>query len=63
MSRGHQHSNKKHRANRNRREVTHQRQARWGGLKPIITGALGEAKHHTMVASIAHKDDDKKRAA
>jgi hypothetical protein len=62
MPRGHQHSNKKHREDKSRRETPRQRHQPWGGLKPIITGALGEAKHHTLVTSIANKHE-KKRAA
>lgn len=62
MRREHRNSDLKHRASRNRRDKS-ERQQPWGGLKPIITGAIGDAKHHTTVASVANKPGDKKRAA
>ena len=62
MARGQQHSHKNHRAHKNRRISNTEQQQRWGGLKPIITGPLGEAKHHTLVASLAHRAE-KKRVA
>ena len=63
MSRRHHHSGNKHRVNKPRRAGGRDRQQPWGGLKPIITGALGEAKHHATVASIAHGSRHAKRAA
>ncbi len=61
MGRGQQHTDKKHRANKNRRTST-EREQRWGGLKPIITGPLGDAKFPHNVSSVAHRPE-KKRAA